>query len=113
MKTIEQLSAELAESLKIPHDTVAFHLKRIARKFDYEIYGKNENMMDDKDAKDVEFITSRFLIDRVKKEKSKKNHTRLLPMIVVSKASNESNISDNKVKSNKNPKTKPMPIIKP
>lgn len=111
MKTIEQLSAELAESLKIPQGTVAFHLKRIARKFDYEIYGKNENMMDDKDAKDVEFITSRFLIDRVKKEKSKKNHTRLLPMIVANKTSTES--SGSKVKSNKNPKTKPMPIIKP
>lgn len=111
MKTIEQLSAELAESLKIPQGTVAFHLKRIARKFDYDLYGKDDNLMDDKDAKDVEFITSRFLVDRINKEKSKKTHTRLLPMIVINKTSKESGGS--KAKQSGSPKTKPMPIIKP
>jgi hypothetical protein len=105
MKTIEQLSAELAKSLKIPQNTVAFHLKRIARKFDYELYGKDGNLMDDKDAKDVEFITYRFLLDRVNKEKSKKTHTRLLPMIVVNKESPDG--------AKRTPKTKQMPIIKP
>lgn len=103
MKTIEEIASKIAETTELPEETIAFHLKRIARKFDYELSGKQENILDNKDASDVEFITARFLYERLRKEKLQKGHTRLIPIVKVAQV---------RPKTESMPVTKPMPIVK-
>lgn len=99
MTTLDQIVENILRKSHYPREVVKFHVERIARKFKYELIGKEQNILSKEDAADVESITERFLYDRKGHEDRKANATQLLAIIPPGKEQNS------------RPMTKPLPII--
>lgn len=81
MTTLEEIVDSIVKKSNYPRSVVAYHAKRIARKFDYELSGKKQNILSKEDAADVESITSRFLQDRKRHESRNNTATQLLAVV--------------------------------
>lgn len=102
MKKVSEIATEILKTVDYPRETVEFQVTRIARKFNYELIGKKDYRLDAKDAEEVEFITSKFLHNRIKVEEKTKTATQMLPIIAKSKNKEAS----------KTPSTKEIPLVK-
>lgn len=99
MRTISEIITKVSNNVDYPKDIVEYHVRRLAVKFDYtpivrETYTQN-------DADDLEFISSRFLQERKRREAEQKPATALLPKIELTKPP-----------ASTGPQTKPLPVIK-
>jgi hypothetical protein len=97
MKTLDEIATEILKKTNYSQDVIKFHLERIARKFDYELFGKNQDMLSAEDAADVSSITARFLQDRKGHEARKDDATQLISIVQVNPVSTT---------------TKPLPIVR-
>lgn len=97
MRNLKDIVDELMKKSSYPRHIVEFHVERLAKKFHYELFGPNKDMLSKEDASDVLSIAGRFLQDRKIREGIKDTATQLLSIIETPKLSSN---------------TKELPVVK-